>query len=240
MHKAQVKSPSATLTRHPRAAFTLLELLIVISIVAILAALIIAAVPGLTQRGKMGKSLNNLRQIGVGFQLYANDNDFNLPRRVPGVEEKWPTLLVEYLGDDPKVYADPADEQNYVARDKDPLSNNPNNTSYIMNGYNDLGAYDDPTVNIKTNAIEQPSKTILVAAQSHSGNFYMDFVEENQNKVLNKRLYGDGSTYLFTDGSSRFVKEDDYNGPAPAGAAAANYGDWLWLVSKQGDPTGTQ
>ncbi len=223
--------------RRDRSAFTLIELLIVTTIIAVLAALIVASIPGFIERGKMGKSLNNLRQIGVGFQLYANENDFSLPSRVrSGV--KWPTLLIEYLGNDPKVYADPADEQNYVVRDKNPLSNGPNNTSYIMNGYNDLGAFDDPTVTIRANAIEQPSRTILVAAQSHSGNFYMDFVEENQNKVLNKRLYGDGSTYLFTDGSSRFLKEEDYNGPAPAGAATANYGDWLWLVSKDNDPTG--
>jgi prepilin-type N-terminal cleavage/methylation domain-containing protein len=238
MHQDQVKSPSARLPSR-RSAFTLIELLVVIAIIAVLATFIVASLPGFLERGRMGQSLNNLRQIGVGFQLFSNDNDFTLPGRVQS-GDKWPTLLIEYLGNDPKVYADPADDDNYLARNRDPLSNNPNNTSYIMNGYNDVGAYDDPAVSIRANVVEQPSKTILVAAQSHTGNFYMDFVEENQNKVLNKRLYGDGSTYLFSDGSSRFLKEEQYNGPAPADTTAANYGDWLWLVSKANNPIGQE
>ncbi|MGC1479774.1 MAG: prepilin-type N-terminal cleavage/methylation domain-containing protein, partial [Chthoniobacterales bacterium] len=211
MHTRQVKSasvrPSPALRQR---AFTLVELLVTIGIIAILAALVIAALPGFVQRGKMAESLNNLRQIGVGFQLYANDHDFSLPGRVTD-GRKWPSLIVEYLGNDPKVYADPADKNNYVAQNSDPLSDETNNTSYIMNGYNDVGAYDDPSVTIKANVVDQPSQTILAAAQSHSGNFYMDFVENNEDKVLNKRLYGDGSTYLFVDGSSRFIKEDDYD-----------------------------
>ena len=225
MHLNQVKSSSAQ--RNPvagRNAFTILELLVVVAIIGILAALVIASFPRFIQRGQMAQSLSNLRQIGVAFQLYANDNDFSLPGRIDE-GNKWPALLVNYLGDDPKVYADPADDRNYLAEKNDPIANNRNNTSYIMNGYNDLGAYDDPSVTIKANVVEQPSKTILAAAQKHSGNFYMDFVEKNEEKVLNKRLYGDGSTYLFVDGSSRFIKEADYEND-------------LWLVFKDGDPMG--
>ncbi len=237
MHQAQVKPTSAS--RKPtsqRSAFTLIELLVVTSIIAILAALVIAAIPQFIQKGRMGKSLNNLRQIGVAFQLYANENDFSLPGRVE-TGDKWPRLLVEYLDNDPLVYADPADEASYLARKRDPLSNGPNNTSYIMNGYNDAGAFDDETVAIKAHSVEQPSKTILAAAQNHTGNFYMDFVDQDQTKVLDKRLYGKGSTYLFVDGSSRFLNEADYDATPPPGLAT-NYGDWLWLVSKDNNPTG--
>ncbi len=220
-----------------RFAFTLIELLVVVSIITILASLLIAALPGFLERGRMGQSLNNLRQIGVAFQLYSGENDFRLPGRITS-GDKWPKLLIEYLDGDPAVYADPADERNFVRTNEDPLANGSNHTSYIMNGYNDTGAFDDEAVPIKQNAIERPSQTILLATQSHTGNFYMDFADGDQNSVLDKRLYGKGSTYLFSEGSSHFISEEDYDGPAPTGSAAANYGDWLWLVDKENDPSG--
>ncbi len=216
MHIDQVKSSStkrtvAGIRRRPRG-FTLIELLVVIGIIAILASLLVASLPGFTQRGRMAQSLNNLRQIGIAFQAYSNDNDFFLPSRVE-TGDKWPRLLNPYLGDAEKnkIYADPADEGNFVAKNSDPLSNQRNNTSYIMNGYNDLGALDDETVKIKSVSLDQPSKTLLAAAQRNSGHFYMDAQDGDSDRVLNKTMYGKGSTYLFADGSSRFLAEEDYD-----------------------------
>ena len=56
-------------------AFTLVEMLVVISIIAILAALLFPAVSGMNERGKATTDLNNLRQIGLATQIYLNDND---------------------------------------------------------------------------------------------------------------------------------------------------------------------
>jgi prepilin-type N-terminal cleavage/methylation domain-containing protein/prepilin-type processing-associated H-X9-DG protein len=191
-------------------AFTLIELLVTITIIAALAALVMMMIPQLRLRGRMAASLSNMRQIGAAFQLYANDNDFSLPKRVRD-GDKWPRLLVSYLGDDPKVYAEPGNSENYLLTHSDPLSNGHNNTSYIMNGYNDLGAYEDPEVTVKTNNVDQPSKTILLSVQSGTGNFYMDFVEGNDREVLNLKAYGSGANYLFMDGSARFLKVEDYD-----------------------------
>jgi len=214
------------MTRKP-AAFTLIELLVVIGIIAILASLIIAAIPKLTQSGNKAASLNNLRQLGSAFYLYAGDNNNQLPGRVKdAAQSKWPRLLISYLGNDPKVYAEPGDPNNYLHTKKDPLNNGRNQTSYIMNGYNDLGAYDDPNVTVRINSVSHPSRTILMATQSGTGNYYMDFVEGNQNGVLNKTVYGTGSNYLFADGSARFLSEKDYDEMG---------GDDLWLVDKTSD-----
>jgi prepilin-type N-terminal cleavage/methylation domain-containing protein/prepilin-type processing-associated H-X9-DG protein len=200
-----------------RAGFTLIELLVVIAIIAILAALVFVLGPGIMQRGRATASLNNLRQIGTGVQLYANDHEFTLPGRVRS-SDKWPTLLLEYLKDT-KVYADPGDETNYLLRKADPLSNGNNNTSYVLNGYNDVGAYNDETVQVRTNVLDKPSQTILLAIQNGHDNFYMDFEEGNQNTAFKKKVYGDGSNYMFADGSARFIKATDYD-------------DWLWYVRK--------
>jgi prepilin-type N-terminal cleavage/methylation domain-containing protein len=56
-------------------AFTLIEVLIVIGIIAVLAAMLYPAVSGMQERGKITQDMNNLRQLGLSTQMYLNDND---------------------------------------------------------------------------------------------------------------------------------------------------------------------
>jgi len=201
------------------AAFTLIELLVVVAILGILITLVATFAPGAIMRGKEAKSLNNMRQVGAGFQLYVSDNDFFLPSRIE-TGDKWPALLLAGYLDDPKVLADPGDPDNFLIKKTDPRSNGRNNTSYIMNGYNDIGAYTDEKVAVKVNSLDKPSDTILLANQSNSGNFYMDTAEGNQNSgVLRKNVFDGGANYLFADGSVHFIKAKDLT-------------DDLWYVHK--------
>lgn len=198
-----------------RAGFTLVELLVVVAIIGILVVMVAVNWKSMILASQRTGSLGNMRQIGIAFFTYASDNDSRLPRRAQGTNDgdKWPALLSEYL-QDVRVYAAVGDRSNYIFRHDDPLDNNRNNTSYIMNGYNDLGAYTNSAVEVRITQLEKPASVILLGTpKSGSFHFYMDMVEGqsgNHNDVLDLKKYGNGSVYVFADGSARFLSTNEY------------------------------
>jgi prepilin-type N-terminal cleavage/methylation domain-containing protein len=82
--------------------FTVVELLVTISIIALLATLLLSGLASARERGKRTVCANNIRQFILAAQLYAHDNDDALPRPESNctalIRKTTLTNLVRYLG----------------------------------------------------------------------------------------------------------------------------------------------
>jgi prepilin-type N-terminal cleavage/methylation domain-containing protein len=107
----------------PRA-FTLIELLVVIAIIAILAAILFPVFAQARDKARQTACLSNIKQIGLGFMMYVQDNDETYPPcllAVPTINGgstgdtriPYDQQIAPYVKND-QVYACPGDMQDRV------------------------------------------------------------------------------------------------------------------------------
>ncbi len=178
------------LFRSSPAAFTLIELLTVIAIIGILAAILIPVVSSVRESARGSKCVSNMRQIGNAILLYANDNDGRIlasryEDRFGNLRHYWHRELWSYAGYDEQAYQRDVNDERRLSQVETifhcpttvavdpasiltPGSNRPNDPfSYAMNYlpnfvYFDGGTPVAQTRPIPIEAFVAPSLTVIV------------------------------------------------------------------------------
>ncbi|MDD2710920.1 MAG: DUF1559 domain-containing protein [Verrucomicrobiae bacterium] len=151
---------------------TLTELLVVLTVISALCALLLPALAAAREKGRQISCLCNLKQFGLAYQAYANDNDGWLlvgGDAAVGTPTQWYEALYPYLEKKSKVYGCPSD-----AGWKDGYKGTHSYSYYkISYGYNYcyLGFNVGTTVATQQNlaSISEPSRTIFIADKETGG-----------------------------------------------------------------------
>lgn len=165
----------------PPAAFTLIELLTVVAIIGILAAILIPVVGRVRQSARETQNLSNLRQVGMLCTLYAADNRGYFPvgyqSSGPQAGANWRGFLNAYI----LPGASPTAQANAMRRLlNSPTATIPNDTA--SGAHYSLNAYISPdgagastyanqgkgTLPVSQNQIARPSRVILAADGAQS------------------------------------------------------------------------
>lgn len=149
------------MTNNRSPAFTLIEMIIVLAVIAIMMALVYPAYTTISQRAKATKDLSNLRQIGILMQTYLNDKDGILPviNAAPGIgTNAIPVIYPKYVGSR-RVFQSPFDKRTAAESDSAPVSYGINQNMYTAS----------PGIAGNTTKVVSPSATILMAP-NYNGN----------------------------------------------------------------------
>jgi len=183
-----------------RSAFTLIEMLVVIAIIAILAGFLLTAMSSSSQKAKTTKCVSFLRQIGTACIQYAGENDGMLPvtshQRRSG-QQSWTLALQKYTAGT-ITFRCPADE------DKARVY------TYLLNDFLTPSPAGAPDLDFsRLSRLESPGQTLMFAEASkeyaNADHFHFSELRGQQvppgtleGQIAVKRHLG-SANYLFAD-----------------------------------------
>jgi len=160
--------------RKSEAGFTLVELLIVIAIIAVLAAILLPILAHARERANQTKCMSNLRNLAIALNEYADDNH----GRYPGVAENvvgglswpngrtddgiWATRIDGYLGGAPEIWACPSADLVGIQFREEMASAETGIPYGINNSLSMKRASDNAVIGRPTSAPKSPRTTVIL------------------------------------------------------------------------------
>ena len=206
--------------------FTLIELLTVIAIIAILAAFLLPALSKARGRARSISCLGNLRQIGIIFGNYTDENDSFYPPH-----DEWWVNISSYVSDS-NVFNCPT----ATGSDCDQVVSNAvagTNTKSLEYGLNEFHRDGDPSdYGVKGTGpspgnkaypplkiVSIPNLIIIGDSRGHEkdhqhSSWMTDNGDHNGKHAVSNRHFN-GANILFSDGSARWLTEEQINYVTP-------------------------
>ncbi len=182
--------------------FTLIELLVVIAIIAILAAILFPVFAKAREKARQTSCLSNLKQLGLGFQMYTQDYDERMPGPAPfdpenhgwGYYGHWvPAMFPPMAVEDGGLYPYVKNNQIYLC----PSDGNGDakRLSYTMNancGFQPLAQF------------QRPATTVLLVDESWTLNdgYFAPGAD------IPSWAHNDGANFAFADGHAKWMRQE--------------------------------
>lgn len=203
-------------------AFTLVELLVIIAIIAILVALLLPVLAGAHNRARRMACLNNLKQINLAVHVYAGNNDDTLPSAGLGTFISFTELIKSDLGlhgapsSQDQIFTCPADTfyfdettAAYIPHGHHEQANY-NYSSYAFDGLNLVTnypnlAYNGPLPGIggrQLGSVKTPVKTVLVLEEAGFFPYSWHQPAHDKYPMVNNAL----DLVSFADGHVNYIK----------------------------------
>lgn len=198
--------------RSRRRAFTLTELIVVITVLAILALILIPVIARVRSSAQSTHCVSNLQQIGRAFTLYAQDHRSCLPPAVDTADGNtpWFVAIHSYTGTPwrgdmaqlGRVFLCPTWELNETNQPTE------TNIGYSMSAMLSTGI--EPTRVVSLGNIQQPSRSVLVLERSSAESRFFPGLGEDRDTFATTYAaalgvegcdrHAGSANYLFVDG----------------------------------------
>ena len=205
---------SASLRRRPassvRSGFTLVELLVVLAVIALLAALLLPTLSKAKESARTTQCLNQMRQLGLAVRLYVDENGDAFPRSEHSAfangQLPWERSLAPLLGSSTTAWTNLLTGLYHCPSEKRTTP-----WSYGLNVYYELGPDDDYTGKPRTwrrlTQVPRPSAAILFAENNSSADHLMpEFWYSQADAVdLASTRHKGRANYTFADGHASLL-----------------------------------
>ncbi|MDP0495834.1 MAG: prepilin-type N-terminal cleavage/methylation domain-containing protein [Verrucomicrobiota bacterium JB024] len=190
--------------------FSLVEMLVSIAVIAVLMVIVIASVGRIRNSANRAQCVNNIRQLGSGILMYAQDDQLKFPQvSAP----HWATHIEDFVGAEKRADGSYGESSPFVCPSRLGMLENSRSCHYGINFYlySDTHGSSISEAQYKLNQVDNPARTILIGDARLAGAVvYKTIQSENLPGLNSSTVYGTPSVGLHGNGEANVCFADGH------------------------------